>query len=325
MIKKYNVLSMIDKVLNYMKSFTIRYKMYLVGVLAGLLVVWGFESYQMAHHPYIIAKFKQYKPAQKKVDIFYNGIKVGRAGKVTYSDDYRYTMVKLVLLRPKVKFPKNITAQLKTDKKLNMESSFIELVYPDSPQVTNLKMGDTIQGAATMDLADFMANQDPGVLESMKNNTNKTMEAAQKTMDSLTELSDTLNKTINENRPNLLTTTKNLAGVSTNLNQITSKLNKALTQENLSSIVTNADGTLVNIQDLTKQVQNVTDNINNQTMPAVDSTVAQLEGIVKNLNEITCGINHTLRKSFGGMRLMFGKTITDDCNSTGAAAENKKE
>ena len=53
---------------------------------------------------------------------------------------------------------------------------------------------------------------------------------------------------------------------------------------------------------------NTTKDIN-KTMPNVGLSLKNFQGITSNLNSITCGIKQTLKKPFGGLRLLFGKVI----------------
>ena len=48
-------------------------------------------------------------------------------------------------------------------------------------------------------------------------------------------------------------------------------------------------------------------------MPNIETGVNDTGYIIKNLNEITCGIKNTLKKRFGGIRLLFGRTIGKEC------------
>ena len=50
-------------------------------------------------------------------------------------------------------------------------------------------------------------------------------------------------------------------------------------------------------------------------MPNVTSSINQTGTLINNINEIACGVSSTLKKSFGGLRLIFGKTINEDCDT----------
>ena len=47
----------------------------------------------------------------------------------------------------------------------------------------------------------------------------------------------------------------------------------------------------------------------NNTMLQVTCSVEQINRILNNINEMTAGLNCTMKKPFGGMRMIFGSPI----------------
>jgi len=51
----------------------------------------------------------------------------------------------------------------------------------------------------------------------------------------------------------------------------------------------------------------------NGNLPNIETGVNDTSYIIRNLNQITCGVKNTLKKRFGGLRLLFGRTIGKEC------------
>ena len=103
--------------------------------------------------------------------------------------------------------------------------------------------------------------------------------------------------------------------MSDNLKLFSKKLNNSINEKQLKNTLSNVDatsGSVVitskNLEDITKNIDAITGSVNT-SMPQVTTSLSTTERIVKNVEEITTGINCTLRQSFGGLRLIFGKPI----------------
>ena len=52
-----------------------------------------------------------------------------------------------------------------------------------------------------------------------------------------------------------------------------------------------------------------TTNAIGQSMPMLECALANATAVTANLKEITAGIKCTMRKPFGGLRILFGRSI----------------
>jgi len=130
----------------------------------------------------------------------------------------------------------------------------------------------------------------------------------------LTELLVLIQDVIKENQVSIKSLSKNLAGTTGNLNQITSKFDRSIKQKSLDNTMTSIDESVKNVQTLTSSLNGTTQSINT-AMPRIDTTLYETQSLVSNANAITCGIRQTLSKRFGGLRILFGKTVKEcECN-----------
>ena len=171
--------------------------------------------------------------------------------------------------------------------------------------------GTELKGKATVDVDSFMANQDPDDLQQIKENLASASENLDDATGQLTELLVLIQDVIKENQVSIKSLSKNLAGT---LNQITSKFDRSIKQKSLDNTMTSIDESVKNVQTLTSSLNGTTQSINT-AMPRIDTTLYETQSLVSNANAITCGIRQTLSKRFGGLRILFGKTVKEcECN-----------
>ncbi len=80
----------------------------------------------------------------------------------------------------------------------------------------------------------------------------------------------------------------------------------------------NLEETTENVRTSTTDLQETVRKINeftNGNLPNIETGVNDTSYIIRNLNQITCGVKNTLKKRFGGLRLLFGRTIGKDCSN----------
>lgn len=272
--------------------------------------IWlGFHIYNLLTYKYINIEFGEMRPLHEKVNIYYKGIKIGHVRRFVIAHHGQSTIARSVITHKTLMLPINTTAKLKKEKKHKKEYDFIELVYPQNPSNILLTNGAYINGKATVDVDTYMANQDIDDIEKIKENLTKSTEELETVLNSLGELFITLDNIAKENQKNIEISTQNLSETTKNINQLTSKFDKALKQEELNTSIQNLSTTTKNVNTLTQQLNSTTSNIGDTTIPQVQSTLYRTECLVANINEITCGIKETLKKRFGGLRLLFGQVI----------------
>ena len=270
--------------------------------LAGL----GFYIYKLTTYTYVTAKFKELRPIHEKLPVYYKGLVVGKAREQRHSEDYNHTLIHLVLYPKNLLLPDNTTVMLKKEKHHDKERDFLELVYPKEPSTTMIADGAVLEGKATVDVDTFIANQNPDDLEAIKQNLAQSSENLNFALEGLAMVFESVNEILKENQKNLYTTTGNLSKATRNLDNVTQKIDKSVQQKRL-------DNTISNLETLSANLNGTTTSVNG-VIPHVDATMCQVQGLATNANAISCGVRKTLRKRFGGLRLLFGKVI-DECDN----------
>lgn len=304
-----------------------KYKVRL-SIVAGIVLLVGIYIFNIKYTS-VTAKFENLRPVQANMTVYYNGFKVGKVARIQPSKDYKTTLVTMVLNPIDLKLPDNVIAEVKKELKNRREYDIVDLIYPKAPSTRYLKNGSIIEGRVQQNIQDKLANlADAGVLDQLQGNANSALKSLNEAASSLSTLFATLNDVVQENRPNLKASTDNLvkssdnlALTTKNLQEMTKKLDNAMEQQKLSSVVTNADDSIANFKTATENIKAISINVNtstqnlNQTRQGIDSTLVVTNQTVKNIDEITTGINATLKKNFGGLRILFGKTIQTDENA----------
>ena len=243
---------------------------------------------------HITAKFEHLRPIHGALDVYYKGIVIGKAKELKHSDNYNHTLMKIVLFPKNLHLPSNTTILLKKEKRNNIEKDFLELEYPKEPNNTLLSNNSTIEGIATVDTETYLQNQKPNEIEEIKENLIQSVENLNEMLSLLNQVFGLIYEVLDENKSNVYNTTKTIENM-------TIKIDKALKQNSL-------ENTILNIENTTKNFSNTSSGIN-ETIPNLDNTLNNLEQTSCNLNQITCGIRKTLSKNFGGLKMLFGKTI----------------
>ncbi len=293
-----------------------KYKLLIICVLA-LIALGLAQTYRHFAYKHITIEFKEMRPLHGHPGVYYKGIKIGRVENMKHNDAYTHSLVKAELYPKNLKLPQNTGAILKKEKKKKHEYDYIELIYPKKPSGILLQNKDVIKGKTTVDIESYMANQDTDSLDAIKQDIAQTVKDLDTTINALGDLFVIMSETVNENRPNLKNTTENVASASENLNRTTLKFNRAVKQKQLDNTLTNLDITTTNIKTAAGSLGNIAENIDkitsntNAAMPAIENAISNGNCILENLNSITCGIKNTLKKPFGGIRILFGKSINE--------------
>ena len=277
-------------------------------IIAGL----GFYIYKLTTYTYVTAKFQELRPIHEKLPVYYKGLIVGKAREHRHSSDYNHTLISLVLYPKNLMLPENTTVLLKKEKHHDKEHDFLELVYPKEPSNIMISNGAVLEGKATVDVEEFMKNQNPDDLEAIKHNLAQSSENLNNALIGLSIVFESVNDILKENQKNLYATTGNLSKATANLNNMTAKFDKSIQQKKLENTINNIETSSKNLESMSANLTGTTTNVNG-VMPSVEATMCQVQGLAANANAISCGVRKTLRKRFGGLRLLFGKVI-DECD-----------
>ena len=284
-------------------------KKYLLFILFVLIIFLWIYIYKALNYVHISAKFPELRPIHQKLDVYYKGLKVGCAKEKIHSNDFRHTIIKITLYSKKLLLPINTEIHLKKEKRKNKEIDFLELIYPKEPSNVMLANGAQINGVSTVDLDTFFSNQHPDDIALIKDNLAKSSQNLSDALSAIAMVFMLINEILEQNQENFYFVTKDLSKTIKNLSSATFKVNQAIKQQVLNSTFGNIEETTSNLRIISSDFTNTTKDIN-KTIPNVDLSLKNFQGITSNLNSITCGIKQTLKKPFGGLRLLFGKVIS---------------
>lgn len=263
-------------------------------IILFAFLVFGFLFYKLFTFTYITAEFDELRPISASMPVYYKGIIVGRAKEAKHSDDYKHTLMRLILYPKNLLLPTNTTVQLKKEKKNKKERDFLELIYPKEPSLVMLGNHSKIKGEALVDMETFLSNRHPEDLEQIKDNLISGTENLSYAFQALGEVFDNVNVILKENERNIYHTTKNVENM-------TVKIERAINQRKL-------ENTLSNIETSSYDISKTIKDTNGSVLKA-DESLEQIQETLCNINAISCGIRKTLSKKFGGMRLFFGQAI----------------
>lgn len=278
-------------------------------ILITFLLSIGVSYYIYKRSTIVTAEFKNLRPFHNKAPIYYNGFNIGRVVKVRPNKEYTSTIVTLWMYPHDLKLPVNVKANLKKEKnRHNKKFDYIDIIYPEKPSSYYLKDGDKIAGKTTVELDSYLSNQDPESLDAIKADFGDAVKNLNITLQTLGDLFMTLNSMAEEIKPdivksssNLILTTDNIVKVSETAKTVIGNIDNALSEDRLNS-------TAHNVQIITKNMKVMTNEIN-KTIPQVKCTVCEANKVLQNIDEMTAGLNCTMKKPLGGLRLIFGSPI----------------
>lgn len=278
------------------------YLLYII-IIAGLL----YYLFYLIGQIKVTVDFQELEPFKHSLPVYYKGFKLGHTSKVYPSPNYHTTRVDLKIRLRGLELPENTTAMVRRkDKK-----DYIELVYPNSPYLAKLRNYTLIEGSKGLNFENFIQEQaNNGGLDEIKDNVNGTIQSAGKTFDALTDMINVLTGILEDARPTINDTVTNVNIASKNLADTSANIRTSLQQGYIDNSLYNLEQTTKNLTKTTQNMSGVTDNINNNSINLINCVIQNINTVVQNINEIVVGVGNTLKKRFGGMRLIFGKTMS---------------
>lgn len=254
----------------------------------------------------ITARFKELEPFRHNIPVYYKGFRLGKTTKIHPGEDYQTTLIDMRIKNKGVQLPANTEIVLRRkDKK-----DYIELVYPNSPYLENLKYGAVLDGHLGVNFENFIEEQARnGGLDEIKQNVNSTVKSAGETFEALTMMLNVLTGILEDVRPSIKDTVSNLNSSSKNLAQMAENLRKTIDKGYIDSALYNFQETSENLVVTTKNFGGFSDSLNKQSAVLTNCLLKRLNALVDNINQIVVGLGETLKKRFAGMRLFFGKGI----------------
>ena len=150
-------------------------------------------------------------------------------------------------------------------------------------------------------------------MDEIKNNVNNTVKSAGDTFDALTDMLGVLTGILEDVRPTINSSVKNLEISTENIAKVSDSLKNSVDKGYIDNSLLNFQETSKNLVITTKNFGGFSESLNNQSSILTNCLLKKLNVLVSNVNQIVVGIGETLKKRFGGFRLIFGRTI--DCEN----------
>lgn len=251
---------------------------------------------------HIMVKFTVSGPLFKGMPVCFKGYRIGHTQKVSISEDYKYTLVKIVLYPKNPKIPKDTLGVVK---KHDMLGNYIDLISSDESSTAILKSGDIIDGKPIFDIGTFLSKiDDSDILIPLLQNYSDTALSINKTSTKIGNFFSDSNSILKENRQNLKHTTESLK-------KITSNFNTSFSKDKINNTSLSVNKSATNIQKITENVKTITQSVDCATKN-LDKTMAKIDCTASNVKAITGGFREVMGKRFAGLRIIFGKPLNKD-------------
>lgn len=288
----------LDKIINLDRGA----KKLLIWLIIALIAI-AFYIHQS--NDYIIIRFDELGFVAKNMNAYYNGFKIGKVISVEPDKDFQHVLAKLRFSQKEINLPQNTTVRVQS---FPSGELYLEFVYPQSPSLKPITRGTVLEGIAQYSIEGFMQGQNiSGMTDVVTLHVVRTLQATEIANHEIKMFFQNASSMVNENRSgvkksvnNTEKITANLAQMAVNLNDLSEKLDNAIDEKALKQTTSNIKDSSDNIAKLTQDLDKTVNNI--------DATVDEFHSAAQHLNAVTSGLNTSLSKKFGGMRVMFGTT-----------------
>lgn len=279
-------------------------KYFIIGIL---VIIFLFYLFYILGSTKIIIHFEDLEPLKQHLPVYYNGFKLGHTTKIYPDKDYKSTLVDIRIILKHLKLPANTSAVLRRkDKK-----DYIELEYPNTPYIQNLRHNDIIEGHLGVDFEHFLQDQaENGGLDQIKENLNTTIISLGQTFDAITDMVNEANAILKDARPLIQDSINNVNITSKNLADSSFEIKTSLEKGYIDKSLYNLEQTSGNLVLTSKNANSFTMGLNKESSVLINCLIKNLNTVVSNINQIVIGIGETLQKRFGGLRILFGKSIS---------------
>lgn len=272
-------------------------------ILGIFVLIFLFYLFYIFGTTKITIQFEDLEPLKHHLPVYFKGFKLGHTTNVYPGKDFNSTMVDARIVLKSIRLPVNVSAILRhKDKK-----DYIELEYPDAPYIAQLSRNDIIEGHLGVNFEHYLQDQaENGGLEEIKDNVNRTIVSAGDTFDALTQMIEVLTVILSEAQPLIQDSMQNVNYASKNLADSSYEIKQALEKGYVDKALYNLQETSNNLVLTTKNTNSFTTNLNKESSLLFNCLLKNLNVVVSNVNQIVVGIGNTLKKKFGGLRLVFG-------------------
>ncbi len=250
-------------------------------------------------------EFEKLRPTKEKLNIYYNGYKVGHTLGISPCIGSKNSCFEAVLEDNEFFLPQNVYAKLKQKRlSLNRLEEYIELFYPNSPSYYSLQKKSKIKGELGLGLHNYVVEEiSYSDMEQVKFALINSVVNLERATGVLVDLLDSLNGIVNSSKDEVKSTLKSVSETSRATENFAKKINTSTDEAQLRSVLENVDEISSNLNSSVCKIREITDEIYEYDVPYT------LNSILTNADEIIGGMNCKLKKPFGGLRFLFGKPI----------------
>ncbi len=319
------------------------------GIIAALAAVF-FVAYSVGGFfgpkKIIFVKFDDPGPLPQNMEVYFKGIKVGKITKMSISEDYKSSLLKVEIKEKDFNPPNNIHAEIKIQGEARIWAQgvditkYVELIYPKDPSAVSLKNGDIIEGRAgdLEKIQDFLGEaMDTEDVQKSVDEVRQIMKNTEKASQNLAKISEKINIFLDNNQKNLDEIVDNTRIATENARQITLAVrefsDRPSGERGLRSTLYGLSGITENVYTLTSDISKITGNSElqsfmaqspflfkkalcsaittldktNETLTRVDITLNDVERIVNRYDCFGACLSDLLSKRFLGLKLLFGR------------------
>lgn len=284
--------------------------MKIIYVLILLISVFFIYRFFESDNADILVEFQKMRPIKEKVNVYYNGFKVGRTAGLKPCDHSKNICSKVRLDKNLMILPKNIEIKLK-QKKIsdNKFEDYMEIQYPVSPDFETIKDGVIIKGEVASGFHNYL-NEEVSYsdMEMIKQNLISATDNLNKASGILVDILSSIDDVTSNSKQNSKLLISNLNKTVSNLSLLIGKIDNSLDDKVIRSIFYNVDDSTKNLNGTLENIRNFTYELNSDSGD-IKSTMQSFNSISRNIDEIVQGVNCTLQKPFGGLRLIFGAPV----------------
>lgn len=300
---------MVKKFVN--KLYNIFLKLGVVVLILLFIALITSSIYKLYDHSryHIMVKFTESGPLFSNMPVCFKGYRIGSTQKVMLSEDYKYTLVKVILYPKNPRLPKDLTGVVR---KHDILGNYIDLVVSDESSGATLQNGDIINGRPIFDIGTFLSKiDDSDILIPLLQNYSDTALNISKTSTNVDNFFSDSRSVLKDNRQNLKHTTQSL-------NKITTNFSVSFDKDKLHNTASSVEKSAANIEVATESAKNIAQNVDcatrnlDKTMEKIDSTLCEANAVATNARVITGGFREVLAKRFAGLRIIFGKPLNKD-------------
>lgn len=139
-------------------------KKYITIAITILILVTTLCLYREINSTKITVSFKEVHQMQNRMNVYYKGIKIGRAKEIKYSNNYYNTLLRVQLFGKNHKITTNTKVYLKKQMQGRRYLDYLELVDPEEPTNEYIKNNSWLKGQVALDLEEFLRNQEEKVI-----------------------------------------------------------------------------------------------------------------------------------------------------------------